>query len=924
MIAELREPDVRYPKNLAFALSEFPQAREEVFQYLKRAIDDDHSWPDQEAFLPNMASTFFAISLDEKRSGVDRAIALKGIDIAHTRKVLTPQQETRRKTFAATLFDKEKPLELRLYALTDSEVDFYDLAKVEGSSTTLRWLLRRGLDECKLTFLRRACLQKILWRWRNEEEAELKIGADKLVEIGQTPNDPLCKEAMIFVKDVPNLAKGMVPGLVRNFEKYDDSEQEYAIETMGIIASHPELTLPVIQKRFQSGENQSECAVAMAQIIGANGLDAKPAINALVELLSNDDWEPYTSIGDFCTALGPKAAPAAPALISYLEKQKDPDNYLVTRISGGLALMGPDARESALAVTGYLKFAYEHYVGQVLLDLASAGLGKDIVPFALKHIDEDKNRDEIMQALAVVGPAADECVPKLIQLLNDDEAQYQAADTLAYMGKRAREAGDKLRALARRDNENAGFTLLCLFPEDEQTVRLGLKAFGPIWQQRGEKLEAILGPDVIKLKKIVSATLDGKSRNGLLTQTERAATPKAAAAVKPTVNILKATYGNTKKKTDVTEIVQRLVNDDAPAIRTNAKGLRIDDPAPKGKGKKLKIKFSVNGKTFDKVYNNPKREVRLSHALIAGAGGKAQAAREPAPAENIQASGQLFDPAVHGKVEVRKLSDTTFRLEPFGIIGVPAPDFAWKLRSAEPPIFECRKEAGDTWMTISLLPPLIDFEYARNQRLQDRAEIVIKELTARGATINSELIGSYGDDRFPGARGAMFGYSSNNVEYEYIGVRLFRNDSNFLIEISAPTDSLTRQAMMGTAGFFKLDADAAAENRPPIAADIKESISREIADLLPIMKMETLADVEKMIEHTMSKQQLDRLKASGQLAKTAAYCIKETGPRYLLSLQTIDWQRAELRDSGNRVFFPAPPGGLTFFKTDGKWRMSLR
>lgn len=332
----------------------------------------------------------------------------------------------------------------------------------------------------------------------------------------------------------------------------------------------------------------------------------------------------------------------------------------------------------------------------------------------------------------------------------------------------------------------------------------------------------------------------------------------------------------------------------------------------------------MNGKTFDKVYNNPKREVRLSQALIAGAGGKAQAAPEPATTENAPPSVQLYDPAVHGKVEVRKLSDTTFRLEPFGIIGVPAPDFAWKLRSAEPPVFECRKEARDTWMTISLLPPQIDFEYARNQRLQDRAEVVIKELTARGATINSELIGSYGDDRFPGARGAMFGYSINNVEYEYIGVRQFRNDSSFLIEVSAPTDSLIRWSMIGTAGFFKLDADAAAENRPPIPADAKEAIAKEIATLLPIMKMETLADVEKMIEHTMSKPQLDRLKASGQFEKTAEYCIKDTGPRYLLSLQTIDWQRAELRDSGKRVFFPAPPGGLTFFKTDSNWRMSLR
>jgi hypothetical protein len=924
MIAELRKSDVRSPKDLALALSEFPRGRDEVFQYLKRSINEDYGWPDQKQFLKNMAGTFLAIAQDEKRSGVDRAIALKGIDAAHDEKVLTSEQEKTRTEFTSTLFDKDNPLEVRLSVLTDSEVDFYDLAKVEGSTSNLRWLLRRGLDECELTFLRRACLQKILWRWRKEDESELKIGADKLVEIALTPVDSLCKEAMIFVKNIPNLAKGLVPGLVRNFEKYDDSEQEYAIEAMGIIAAHPELALPVIQKRFESGQNQPKCAVAMAQIIGANGLDAKPAINALVELLSNDNWEPYTSIGDFCKALGPKAAPAAPALISYLEKQKDPDNYLVTRISGGLALMGPDARESALAVTEYLKFAYEHYVGQVLLDLARAGLGKDIVPFALKHIDEDKNRDEIMQALALVGPAADKCVPKLIELLNDDEAQHQAADTLAYMGKRGREAGDKLRALARRDNENAGFALLCLFPDDEPTVRLGLKAVGPIWPQHGEKLEAILGPDVVKLKKIISATLDGNSRNGLLTQAERTANAKATTVVKPTVKILKATYGNTKKKTDVTKIVQRLFDSDAAAIRPNAKGLGIDNPAPKGKGKKLSIKYSVNGKDFNRVYSNAKREIRLSKVLLVGPDGKSLLKVSPSAKPSETTEPVFFSPAIHGDASVRKINDTTFRLEPFGVIGVPAPGFVWKLKSTEPPVFECRKAAGDTWMTIGVQPPLIDFEYARSKSLEDRAEVVIKELTTRDATINPNGVGSYGDGRFPGARGTFFGYSINDVAYQYVGIKLFRRDSSFLIEVSAPDDSLTHGAMMGTAGFFQLDADVGAEKRSLIPADVKEAVSKEIAKLLPILNMKTVADVEKMIEYTMSKPQLDRLKASGQLAKTAVFCIKDTRPRFLLSLQSIDWQRAELRESGRRVFFPVPPGGLTFFKVNDKWRISLR
>lgn len=130
--------------------------------------------------------------------------------------------------------------------------------------------------------------------------------------------------------------------------------------------------------------------------------------------------------------------------------------------------------------------------------------------------------------------------------------------------------------------------------------------------------------------------------------------------------------------------------------------------------------------------------------------------------------------------------------------------------------------------------------------------------------------------------------------------------------------------MIGAAGFFKLDADVAAKKRSPIPADVKEAVSKEIAKLLPIMNMKTEADVEKMILYTMSKQQFDRLKVSGQLAKTAAFCIKDTGPRFLLSLQVIDWQRAELRDSGRRVFFPVPTGGLTFFKVDGKWRISLR
>ena len=160
---------------------------------------------------------------------------------------------------------------------------------------------------------------------------------------------------------------------------------------------------------------------------------------------------------------------------------------------------------------------------------------------------------------------------------------------------------------------------------------------------------------------------------------------------------------------------------------------------------------------------------------------------------------------------VKKLSDTSFQLEPVGIIGVPAKGFSWEVKSEKPLVFQCKNEMGKVKMVLRVLPPEIDFMIERLDSLQKHQDQVVKRLRAAGASFPGEQYDradttNYSDDRMPVARAYYLDFVTDDTPSKYFAVQFYRMRNSYMIEAAVAKEEL--ESVLDVARQMKLQCDS--------------------------------------------------------------------------------------------------------------------
>lgn len=293
------------------------------------------------------------------------------------------------------------------------------------------------------------------------------------------------------------------------------------------------------------------------------------------------------------------------------------------------------------------------------------------------------------------------------------------------------------------------------------------------------------------------------------------------------------------------------------------------------------------------------------------------------PADAPTSSSQPGTPALVGvKTSVSKVTDQSFRLEPFGVIGIPGPGFSWRVDPWRVCNFVCESKDKTAWIKLSVSKPIEHNEEAWGEFNRKSMERRVAQVESQGGAI-TDMIDRCTDANITDAIGYEVHTLENDQRIQHSAMHVFRPDHTYLFETRAPVESPIEAAVRGTVRYFLTDSDAKKMKNAKIPSMMKEGLSKEIALMEQLLDMKTAADVEKMIEHVMGGQQLQALKDSGNFDQVSQHVLKETGPILLSSVKAIDWSRAQFDQIRVTIFFPVPPHGAMFHRVNGEWRLRL-
>jgi HEAT repeat protein len=179
----------------------------------------------------------------------------------------------------------------------------------------------------------------------------------------------------------------------------------------------------------------------------------KAAVRPLTESLQSPDPRARARAADVLGALGAKAAPAVPFLI---ELTRDPDTTVLRSAVWALERIGPAARAAVPRLVEMISADYCCFLAEAL-----GVVGRDDPAAAaaiVAHLGTSDGGllEHVVNRVIEFGPAAKAAVPRLIALFREEPSDWhfrgQVADALAAIGPAARAAVPALEeALTERD-----------------------------------------------------------------------------------------------------------------------------------------------------------------------------------------------------------------------------------------------------------------------------------------------------------------------------------------------------------------------------------------------------------------------------------------------------------------------------------------
>jgi HEAT repeat protein len=323
------------------------------------------------------------------------------------------------------------------------------------------------------------------------EDALNKIGATRsdvetLVPLLDETNSQVRLAALQLLARVGADAQPALPALIKLAEDTDNKVRAKAVEALSRVgaASEHDTYMPVLTKALKDRDAGVRAAAAEA-------LTTVPLTEAdvptLTELLKGTDAGLSKTAARALGKIGPKAKKAVPALVKAL---KGSDKSLRAAALEALASVGGDAKDAMPQIIEALQDPDTAIRRSAIAAVGNMGEeAKDAVPALAKALETAELRKLALDALAKLGPAADEAAATLAEVLRGDvENRLQIVKTLKAIhptkGKGAGAARANLISLlailqpSREDfdmREAVTDALAAMGPSAEQSLIRGLR-----------------------------------------------------------------------------------------------------------------------------------------------------------------------------------------------------------------------------------------------------------------------------------------------------------------------------------------------------------------------------------------------------------------------------------------------------------------
>jgi len=260
-------------------------------------------------------------------------------------------------------------------------------------------------------------------------DAKTKDRIEKLIQAMDDPNKPVVLSTIKKLGNYGSAGRIAVPALSA---RLGDRDKEVANQAARALAQIGAAAVPEVVKAL--AEPSPAVRTRALLTLGTMGREAGAAVVPVSELLNHKDSKVRLVAGLVLGAMHEEARPAAPRLELAL---RDPDPQVRLVAADALYQIGPDAIGHIVAVVK------DEDVGVRLNALTTLGRflesDKAVKTLAAALLDRSARvRAVAARSLIRLGPLAEAAVPRLLEILKEDdlEVQVQAFTALAAIGLR--------------------------------------------------------------------------------------------------------------------------------------------------------------------------------------------------------------------------------------------------------------------------------------------------------------------------------------------------------------------------------------------------------------------------------------------------------------------------------------------------------
>jgi len=262
-----------------------------------------------------------------------------------------------------------------------------------------------------------------------------------------SPNAEVRKAGVAGTAALGGAAELGVPGLVDLLADDDAAGRVAAVQALGQLGAQAAPAVEPLAARLGDLALQS----LIVETLGKIGPAAAPAVPRLVELAKGTDQR--ASVLPALTKIGAGAVPALPLIYACLNDQAGD-----VRASAATALAAIESDQTKALATliplaGDQSGRMRRAVGAALVQYGAAA--RPAVPALVRMLPSVNERGEAMRALRAIGV---ESVPELKKILtiNDDRVRTFACESLARLGPAAQDAVPPLRELLAQEEKLRG------------------------------------------------------------------------------------------------------------------------------------------------------------------------------------------------------------------------------------------------------------------------------------------------------------------------------------------------------------------------------------------------------------------------------------------------------------------------------------